>query len=156
MRVKPTSPTNTTQTNATPTNAKNKTNPQNLTSFPNQNEKHIDYVIYYEKLDDVDVNDSDSLKKDTARKAFFAALKAENIDVYEIEEKQDEKTFIFALLHCSIERLLEEAELTRHEMVLKNVNIQETKINLIGIKESFFFKKWGFSFFFKPVVLRLT
>ena len=90
---------------------------QNLTSFPNQNNKHIDYVLFYEK------EESPDSKKVVARQAFFAALKAEKFEIYDIEEKHDDKIMVFSLLHASNERLLEEAELTRHEMVLKNVNI---------------------------------
>ena len=36
----------------TPTNITIKVNPQLLTSFPNQNDKTIDYVIVYEKPED--------------------------------------------------------------------------------------------------------
>ena len=101
---------------------------QILTSFPNQNNKHIDYVLVYEKFQfftDEDIKcakDLSNFRKTTGREAFFKALKAEQFEIYEIEQKLDEKILVFSLLNCSTERLLDEAELTRHEMVLKNVN----------------------------------
>ena len=96
-------------------------NPQLLTSFPNLNDKHIDYVIVYEKIEESKANESDNVKKTLARQAFFEKLKSEKIDIYEMESKEKNKTFIFVLLHCPVERLFEEAELTRLEMVLKDV-----------------------------------
>lgn len=94
---------------------------QKLTSFPNQNDKHIDYVIFYEKLEKIEPTDIENQKIDIARTAFFAALKSEKLEVYDIEEKHDDKINVYSLINCSLERLLEEAEITRHEMVLKNV-----------------------------------
>ena len=100
-----------------------KFNFQKATSFPNQNEKHIDYVICYEKLEDIKVEESKKEKIKIVRKAFFDALKANKMDIYEIEKKEEgEEAKIFCLLNCSTERLLEEAEITRLEMILKNVD----------------------------------
>jgi uncharacterized protein YtpQ (UPF0354 family) len=96
-------------------------NPQLLTSFPNQNEKLIDYVLVYDKLDESHHTKSQS--KLIARRAFFDKLKEEKFSIYEIEHKCENKTKIYALLNCSTERLLEEAELIRLEMILKNVRI---------------------------------
>ena len=107
---------------------------QSLTSFPNQNDKHIDFVLVHEKPALFDNESSIGHKKETARQAFFAALKAEKFDIFDIEDKHEGKIVVYSLLHCSVERLLEEAELTRLEMVLKNVNILMKKI-----------KKWRIS-----------
>ena len=87
-------------------------NPQLLTSFPNQNDKLIDFVIVYEKLD---------TEKNEVQKAFFHELKSQGFDIYQLEHMHSGKTKIFALLNCSMDRLLEEAELSRLNMMLKNV-----------------------------------
>jgi len=108
-------------TTNTPTNVTLDVNLQLLTSFPNQNEKLIDYVLVYDKLDETQHTKSQS--KLIARRAFFDKLKEEKFSIYEIEHKCENKTKIYALLNCSTERLLEEAELVRLEMILKNVRI---------------------------------
>jgi len=95
-------------------------NYQLLTSFPNDNTKHIDYVIAFEKIDE-NSTDSKIQEKNLVRKSFFDKLKEENFHIYEIESVSDSKTLIYCLLNCSKERLLKEAELTRLEMTLKNV-----------------------------------
>ena len=92
-------------------------NLQILTSFPNQNEKHIDYVICYKKIDESVQIDEESHKKGLARQAFFKKLKEEKFDIHEIVHKK----MVFVLLHCQMERLLEEAEMIRLEMKLKDV-----------------------------------
>jgi hypothetical protein len=94
-------------------------NPQLLTSFPNQNEKLIDFVIAYEKL--ADENGGADVNRKIVQKAFFHKLKIEGFDIYEMEHTHKEKIKIFALLSCSMDRLLEEAELTRLKIPLKNV-----------------------------------
>ena len=99
-----------------PSNVTIKVDPQLLTSFPNSNEKLIDYVIAYEK-------DEQSEKKKLIQAAFFTRLKNEGFEIYEIEHKHEKKTHVYALLNCSMERLLEEAELTRLELIIKNVNV---------------------------------
>ena len=108
---------------------------QSLTSFPNQNDKHIDYVLVYEKPTRADNDFTLGHKKETARRAIFAALKAEKFDVLDIEDTHGGKTVVYSLLHCSIERLLEEAEITRLEMVLKNVNIKGNQLNSLFYSE---------------------
>jgi len=103
------------------TNVTIKVNPQLLTSFPNQNDKLIDYVIVYEKPGDE--KEKHSERKKIVQKAFFDKLKLQGFDIYEIEDEHDEKRIVFALLNCSMDRLLEEAELSRLELIIKNVNI---------------------------------
>ena len=93
---------------------------QILTSFPNQNHYHIDYVICYERLDEKNLS-SKNQEKNLVQKIFFEKLKEEKFNIYEIKSKSDSKTLIYCLLNCSKERLLKEAELTRLEMTLKNV-----------------------------------
>ena len=103
-------------------------NPQLLTSFPNRNDKHIDYVIVYDKLEETDFYTLENQQKRVVRRAFFEKLRAENFEIYEIEHKKYNRTRVFTLLNCSIERLLEEAELIRLEMTLKDVrNFFKTK-----------------------------
>ena len=98
-------------------------NQQLLTSFPNRNDKHIDYVIVYDKLDENEFYTFDNQQKHAVRRAFFDRLTGESFDIYQIEHKKCNRTKVFTLLHCSTERLLEEAELIRLEMILKNVSI---------------------------------
>ena len=94
---------------------------QILTSFPNANSKIIDCVLVYEKLADKNAEDEQSQRKTLAREAFFDLLKKEKIDHYEIEHSHNGNIIVFVLLNCSTDRLLEEAELTRLDMTLKNV-----------------------------------
>jgi len=94
---------------------------QILTSFPNANSKIIDCVLVYEKLADKNAEDEQSQRKTLAREAFFNVLKKEQIDHYEIEHSHNGNIIVFVLLNCSTDRLLEEAELTRLDMTLKNV-----------------------------------
>ena len=82
---------------------------------------HIDYVLVYDKL-----NESDGAKYESkllARRAFFEKLKEEKVNLYDIEHKVENKTKVYTLLNCSLDRLLEEAELIRLEMTLKDVII---------------------------------
>ena len=120
------------QTSKIEMKGKNPISQQILTSFPNQNSKNIDYVLVYEKIKDKEAEDEESQRRTLARKAFFETLKLEKIDYYEIEHEHDDKTISFVLLNCSMERLPEEAELTRLEMVLKNVS---------ALNNNVFFKK---------------
>ena len=98
-------------------------NQQQLTSFPNRNDKHIDYVIVYDKLDENEFFTFDNQQKHVVRRAYFDRLRGESFDIYQIEHTKFNRTRVFTLLHCSTERLLEEAELIRLEMTLKNVII---------------------------------
>ena len=82
---------------------------QLLTSFPNANEKHIDYVLVYQNLDSAP--NSRFKKKCLAnRKIFFDRLQKESIEVQTIEAKSSKEDLIYALLHCDTERLLKQAE----------------------------------------------
>ena len=96
---------------------------QKLTCFPNQNDKHIDYVIVYEE--DFSLQDEQQKQPNEnstrMRENFFAKLRQEQFEIHFIESIEDKKKTIYALLHCSIERLYEEAEAFRLEMRLKNV-----------------------------------
>ena len=91
-------------------------NIQILTNFPNQN-KHIDYVIVFEKSKYPNEINDHSSKQAVVRKAFFDRLSENGFELYEIENESE----VFTLLNASVERLLEEAEITRLEMTLKNV-----------------------------------
>ena len=91
-------------------------NKQILTSFPNLNEKHIDYVIVYKVLDEITENE-ECLK---TRDEFFKQLQKESFDIYNITT---EEKLIYCLLHCQTNRLLHEAENIHLRMQLKNVLI---------------------------------
>jgi hypothetical protein len=103
-------------------NSNSRTNTRNrqiLTSFPNSNAKHIDYVIAYKEG-----NNDDPDKKaeiESMRNAFFEALVNETIDISYIRFEKNEQIQVYALLHCPVERLLKEAEAMKLEMKLKNV-----------------------------------
>ena len=98
-------------------------NNQILTSFPNANDKHIDYVLVYRRFPD---EESNRFKKKCLenRQKFFERLENETIEVYDIEMKNEKDEFVYALLHCSTERLLKEAEYINLEMKLKSVIIK--------------------------------
>ena len=89
------------------------------TCFPNNNSKHIDYVICYRET--FDENEEFNQKAKSARQAFFDKLKAEGVEIYYLEEKESDETVIYALIHCSLDRLLIEAEAINLEMPLKDV-----------------------------------
>jgi hypothetical protein len=93
---------------------------QKFCSFPNDNSKIIDYVIVYEDFDPTDQAKVKILKK---RNEFFNQLKIESFELYDLQNETDGKKMTFTLLHCPIERLLQEAEDFGHEMRLKNVNL---------------------------------
>lgn len=96
---------------------------QILTSFPNANDKHIDYVLVYKKFPDKE-NSRFKKKCNENRQKFFERLENETIEVYNIEKKNEKDEFVYALLHCSTERLLKEAEYLNLEMKLKPVRIK--------------------------------
>ena len=102
---------------------------QLLTSFPNDNSKHIDYVLDY-KLHDEDEFDHKKSKKEKVRQAFLKALESSAFVIQRMEEKSKVggATQVFVLLSCSTERLLQEAETIRLEMCLKNVTKNTKKI----------------------------
>lgn len=86
--------------------------------FPNDNLKHIDYVIKYEEKEP---EDHEQLEHESYRKLFFDEIKNQSIQIYLLEVKSQGKRYIYALLHCPIERLLAEAEAIKLEMNLKTV-----------------------------------
>ena len=95
---------------------------QLYTSFPNENKKHIDYVIAY-KIKDKDGIETDASKeKEPHRKSFLKQLKKETLELYTLDLKKDDEEYVYILLHCPIERLMIETEKMRLEMRLKNVN----------------------------------
>jgi hypothetical protein len=100
---------------------------QILTSLPHHNLKHIDYVIVHEELCGQENLAEQDLKRKQIRKEFFANLKEQTFELADLEiDISKNKKCIFTLLHCPLERLLQEAERSRLEMRLKNVylNIQ--------------------------------
>ena len=88
------------------------------TSFPGDNNKHIDYVIKYKH----EYDDASTKQK---RINFFNRLKEEGLETYEIKiENKDEKCdTVYVLVNCSLDRLLKEAENIKLEMRLKTVNL---------------------------------
>lgn len=99
------------------------TEPQIPTHFPNDNRKRIDYVIVYKYVDD-DIDTAkeraDFADKEQMRKKFFDALAKENFHIQLIRFKCNEN-HVYALLHCDVNRLLDEAERVKLEMRLNNV-----------------------------------
>ena len=85
------------------------------TSFPGNNDKKIDYVIVYEKTSKTDPK---SLRIEQTRQQFFSELRRETFELYFYERETAKKTNVYVLLHCSTERLYEEAERIRLEMRL--------------------------------------
>lgn len=104
---------------------------QILTSLPNANDKHIDYVICYEVVDKADISCAD-LKARERREQFFQQLKQESFEIYNIEQVKDGRTFMYCLLHCPVKRLMKEAEYLRLEMRLKNVNKTQKMTNKLN------------------------
>jgi hypothetical protein len=97
---------------------------QVLTSLPNANDKHIDYVLVYRNIadDDTKINRRFKRKCIENRKRFFERLEKETFEIKKIQMDDEKNEFVYALLHCSTERLLKEAEYTNLEMKLKKVN----------------------------------
>ena len=102
---------------------------QACTSFPNNNKKHIDFVLtYQEKLANEDENDE---KEMSIREEFFTQLTIEKVESFEIEyENKDGVRKIMKLLHCPLERLLIEAEKINLEMPLKKNVIIIIKVKI--------------------------
>lgn len=103
------------------------TEPQIGTSFPNDNRKHIDYVIKYAKLqlDKIDHDDiKENIVKESYRRLFFEQVAIENIEIYDIVIKHEEKEHCYVLLNCPMKRLLTEADTTKLEMKLKTVFLE--------------------------------
>ena len=98
------------------------TNRQSLNYFPNNNKKHIDYVIYYKETPHI----NSCKEKVQFRTKFFKQLMEEDFDFYYLKQKDvdDENvTHVYVLLNCSLERLMDEAERMEIEMPLKPVGI---------------------------------
>ena len=85
------------------------------TSFPGENEKKIDYVIVYEKPTSID---EAARRAENMRRQFFDELERETFELYFYERQTSKKTNVYVLLHCSTERLYEEAERVRLVMGL--------------------------------------
>ena len=95
------------------------------TSFPDDSGKQIDYVIKYreKKLDDNEVNDAEEENRKTYRETFFEYLEKEGFHVYYLKDEKDNHFDVYALLNCSLNRLLQEAENIKLQMKLKTVNL---------------------------------
>lgn len=107
--------------------------PQIPTHFPNDNTRHIDYVICYtyekkmeedigphEDEDDIEKREQYAIKEATRRR-FLHRLKQEGFEIKDIKFTINDHVHVYLLLYCHIERLLQEAERTRLEMRLNNV-----------------------------------
>jgi hypothetical protein len=93
---------------------------QKLNYFPKRTNKHIDFVIYYKET--IETQNSKEIKK--FRTKFFKKLKYEGFDLYYIKQRdfKDEKiTYVYVLLNCSLDRLMDEAERMELELPLKLV-----------------------------------
>lgn len=84
---------------------------QNIGFFPGDHRKIIDFVIYFKET-------GNEFKEE--RKKFFRQLKNEDIDTYfiKVHSKTPGTKKVFALLNCSIERLMAEAERLELEVPL--------------------------------------
>jgi hypothetical protein len=95
---------------------------QILTSFPNDNEKHIDYVILYKQFSDAELKSRKKQRIERMRQLFFEKLRRESFDIYYLNFLDvDNQNYVYALLNCSTERLLEEFSHLNYELQLKNV-----------------------------------
>ena len=99
----------------------------NLNYFPNDQTKHIDYVIYYNE-DILESNENSRsnrkiLKREEIRNKFLNQLKAqEGFEVQRIVKKNDDDELEnYLLLHCSLDRLMQEAERMQLVLPLKDV-----------------------------------
>ncbi len=106
-----------------PENHSNQSSHQCLTSFPDENHKHIDYVIVYQEFNEQELKDSK--KKSLIKKnqdLFFQKLQKETFEIYDVPFKNEKgQSFVYSLLHCPTDRLLEQIEDLSFEMKLKNV-----------------------------------
>ena len=93
---------------------------QRLNYFPKRTNKHIDFVIYYKET--TETQNSKEIKK--FRTKFFKQLKYEGFDLYYIKQrdfKDETVTYVYVLLNCSLDRLMDEAERMELELPLKLV-----------------------------------
>ena len=83
----------------------------NLNYFPNDQTKHIDYVIHYK--DNLKTENNVELKK--IRNKFIKQIKvSEGFDIHKIIKKKDKpenSKSIYLLLNCPIERLMQEGKI---------------------------------------------
>jgi len=108
---------------------------QITTSFPNENEKRIDYVIVYKVSDE---ESGDKFINDAIRDEFFQKLRQEKIEVKLIEFKNEKQNLIYAILHCPNERLMVEAEKIKLAVRINKVYIYR------AIKKSFYENSFNF------------
>jgi hypothetical protein len=97
------------------------THPQLPTSFPNQNSKHIDYVLTYKY--NLNGNQTEFNKNELVRRSFLDRLRGEGLEIEFLRYKEKNNVNVFALLHCPVERLLIEAERLKFQMPIKQVFI---------------------------------
>lgn len=109
--------------------------PQIPTHFPNDNSKRIDYVISYKynrkygdnattataDQNNLSEEERKHLEKQAIRQNFLQKLHQEGFDVTTIRWRADDVVHVYLLLYCRVERLFDEAERTKLEMRLNNV-----------------------------------
>jgi hypothetical protein len=93
---------------------------QQNTSCPNDNSKHIDYVIIYKSVDP-DVSEDETSQKEEVRKAFFHGLEKEGIQIDYIVNSKEKEVHVYALLHAPLDVLLKQAERFKLQTRLNNV-----------------------------------
>lgn len=103
---------------------------QSLNTFPNEPTKQIDYVIVYRKFSEGELQDKKNFRAHKMCELFFDKLEKEEFELYEIEHKKfdgkdDNKDYVYCLLHASNGRLLEEAEQISLEMKVRNAKIDD-------------------------------
>ena len=111
------------------TNKSKAPDPQISTSFPNDNDKHIDYVVVYKKI--ANATSEKDFEKEKYRQLFFQQIEKESIEFMELSDSdfyENGSKLVFVLLHCPLKRLLVEAEAIGLEMKLISV---KTITNLI-------------------------
>jgi hypothetical protein len=93
-----------------------------LNYFPNDQTKHIDYVIFYKDTPKTDKN----IEIKQMRNKFIKQLKMrEGFQIQKITRKRtkiENSRSNYLLLNCSLERLMTEAERMHLELPLKDVN----------------------------------
>ena len=93
--------------------------PQITTSFPNENDKQIDYVIAFKDNE----NNKNVEFKDAVRDEFFQKLRQEGLEVKLIEFKTEKEFHTYALLHCPNDRLMIEAEKLKLPVKINKVQL---------------------------------
>ena len=93
----------------------------NLNYLPNDQKKHIDYVIQFK--DDED-NFENLMHRRTRNKFIKQLIIRERFEIYQIVKKKTKPIntkSTYLLLHCPLDRLMEEAERMHLELPLKDV-----------------------------------